>query len=445
MACQRWLSIRLDSFGAFLVLAVAMLTVGTRFTISPGQTGVALSYILSAQSIWSWVIRQSAEIENNMSSVERMVHYANHVETEPPHSVPETDSKLPAAWPAAGEIRFEHVTARHRPDLPVVLDGIDLTIAPGEHVAVCGRTGAGKSTRESEPSAFAGACSRAPTVVTLLLRLMELSGGSIKIDGVDIAGLGLAALRSKISIIPQDALLFSGSLRYNLDPLDERDDATLNDAMRRACLVKGPSESSASSMTVEPQSEESGTAQLTLDTEIEEEGRNLSVGQRALVSMARALARGTQIVVLDEATGEWCDCAPRGIVAHCPLCSLCRLLDRRSHPAHAVRRHGSTYSADRCAPHAHHPCLRECHLAHSVLHQLTPRCRTACACSTAAASSRQARRSSSSTAARPTAHSAAWPTAPTSGAARSKRRRQSDSSCVQLTARRRPRPCPRPR
>lgn len=149
MSCQRWLSVRLDSFGALLVLAVGLLAVFTRFTLSPGETGVALSYILTAQSTFSWMIRQSAEIENNMNAVERLLHYANEVPQEPPHHIKETDEKLVKDWPVNGEIKFEKVVASHRPGLPSVLKGIDINIKAGEHVAVCGRTGAGKSTRKS--------------------------------------------------------------------------------------------------------------------------------------------------------------------------------------------------------------------------------------------------------------------------------------------------------
>ncbi|CEH13993.1 abc transporter [Ceraceosorus bombacis] len=297
MACQRWLSVRLDGFGSLLVLAVAMLAVGARFTLSPGQTGVALSFILTAQSVWSWVIRQSAEVENNMSAIERLVYYANNVEMEPAHKVPEHDSKLAPTWPSQGQIEFKEVVASYREGLPAVLKGVSLHIAPGEHIAVCGRTGAGKTT-----------------LMTTLLRMMELSSGSIFIDGVDISNLGLATLRSRISIIPQDPLMFGGSLRHNLDPLGECDDATLNNALQRACLLKpiGRTESASSSTsTINVVHQGSGTdanaqrpPHLTLDTAIEDEGSNLSQGQRALISMARALVRHSQIVVLDEATAS---------------------------------------------------------------------------------------------------------------------------------------------
>jgi len=148
MSCQRWLSIRLDFFGALLVLAVGLLAVFTRFTLSPGETGVALSYILTAQTTFAWMIRQSAEIENNMNAVERLLHYANEVPQEPPHHIKLTDSKLVKDWPINGAIKFENVVASHREGLPSVLKGISIDIRAREHLAVCGRTGAGKSTCE---------------------------------------------------------------------------------------------------------------------------------------------------------------------------------------------------------------------------------------------------------------------------------------------------------
>ncbi|GAK67638.1 ABC transporter family protein [Moesziomyces antarcticus] len=263
--CQRWLSTRLDFLGSLLILSVAILVVASRFDISPGESGVALSYILTAQSIFGWMIRHAAELENNMSAVERVLHYANHIEQEKPYHVPQVDQALAAReWPERGEIRFDQVEARYTMSGHNVLDRLDLHIKAGEKIAFCGRTGAGKST-----------------LVTTLLRTLELSGGSITVDGIDIATMGLHRLRSSISLIPQDAVIYSGTLRYNLDPLGECDDATLHDALQRTSLTD-----------------------LALDMTITEEGGNLSAGQRSLISLARAMVRKTRIVILDEATAN---------------------------------------------------------------------------------------------------------------------------------------------
>ncbi|KDN49338.1 hypothetical protein RSAG8_02040, partial [Rhizoctonia solani AG-8 WAC10335] len=280
---QRWLSLRLDFLGSLLLLAVSLLCVGARFTISPAQTGVVVSYMLTIQASFGWAVRQSAEVENNMNGVERIVHYAKEIEQEAPHDSYPTEPDS-STWPSAGEIKVQDAIVRYRPDLPPVLNGLSVNIRGGEHVGIVGRTGAGKST-----------------VTQALFRMMELSSGAITIDGVDIGQLGLRKLRSALTIIPQDPLLFSGTLRYNLDPFSVYDDARLWDALRRAHLVE-PSKSDAS--FEKASNTDSSSGRFTLDMQIQDEGSNLSVGERSLVSLARALVRDTRIVLMDEATAS---------------------------------------------------------------------------------------------------------------------------------------------
>ncbi|MCO5549813.1 hypothetical protein L7F22_003287 [Adiantum nelumboides] len=298
IACQRWLNIRLDMFGALLCLGTAMLVVGLRGTISPGSGGVVLSYMVTVQSVFGQMIRQSAEIENNMNSIERVLHYANSVEQEKPHSIKQIDTKLAAEkWPQEGHVELKQLTASHREGLPPALKEVSLNIKPGQKVGVVGRTGAGKTT-----------------LLSALLRMMEASDGSISIDNQDISQIGLSLLRQSISVISQDAVLFKGSLRYNLDPFEEHDDVHLWQALKSARLSGFEGEetitksvnSSEGTISTEKKVQETTTARkgLHLDMDIAEEGNNLSQGQRALVSIARALVKQAKIVILDEATAS---------------------------------------------------------------------------------------------------------------------------------------------
>lgn len=149
IACQRWLNVRLDFLGAMLVFATGLLVVGLRGTITPANGGVVLSYMVTVQSVFGQMIRQSAEIENNMNSIERLLHYANKVEQEAPHENEEVDKPLEkSGWPSKGVVEFDNITASHRPELAPALRGVSLAIASGQKVGVVGRTGAGKTTCE---------------------------------------------------------------------------------------------------------------------------------------------------------------------------------------------------------------------------------------------------------------------------------------------------------
>ncbi|KAJ1032245.1 hypothetical protein NDA18_001737 [Ustilago nuda] len=308
---QRWLGVRLDLLGALLVLIVALLTTASSTPITGGNAGIALTYMLTVSQAFSWMTRQIAEVENDSASVERLLYYAEELEQEKAQTRPDNPTR--ESWPEEGRISFKDIWLSYRPGLPSVLKGISLEVGSGEKVGIVGRTGAGKSS-----------------LLTALLRLVELSKGEIEINGIDVGQIGLEDLRRKLAILPQEPLLFSGTLRSNLDPFGIYDDARLNDALKRAYLIGDDTHTHSAATPViaaltgdpdasslhDADSEKKALAlsgdstptrtvsRINLDTVIEEEGANLSVGQRSLVSLARALVKNSKIILLDEATAS---------------------------------------------------------------------------------------------------------------------------------------------
>jgi ATP-binding cassette, subfamily C (CFTR/MRP), member 1 len=291
-ANQRWLSIRLDVIGNLLVFTVGILVVTSRFSINPSIGGLVLSYILSIVQMIQFTVRQLAEVENNFNSAERLNYYAKHLEEEAPLKLAE----VRPSWPEKGEIIFKDVEMRYRPGLPLVLKGLNLHVQSGERIGIVGRTGAGKSS-----------------IMSTLFRMVEITSGSITIDGVDIGKVGLLDLRTRLSIIPQDPTLFRGTIRTNLDPFNEHTDLELWSALRQADLVDkeaGTGAETGGVVTTTPAVDENGEkagerqGRINLDSTVEEEGLNFSLGQRQMMALARALVRGSQIIVCDEATSS---------------------------------------------------------------------------------------------------------------------------------------------
>ncbi|KAF1388604.1 hypothetical protein PFLUV_G00092020 [Perca fluviatilis] len=261
----RWLAVNLEFLGNLLVLAAAILSVQSRDELSPGIVGLAVSHSLQVTGILSWIVRSWTDVENNIVSVERVKEYDN---TPKEAAWTIEDSFLPAAWPTTGNIQFEDYGLQYRKGLDWALNDINIDIQDREKVGIVGRTGAGKSS-----------------LALGIFRILEAAKGRIFIDGIDIAQIGLHDLRSRITIIPQDPVLFSGSLRMNLDPFDTCSEEDLWKALELAHL--------SSFVSALPQK---------LDHECSEGGENLSLGQRQLLCLARALLRKTRILVLDEAT-----------------------------------------------------------------------------------------------------------------------------------------------
>lgn len=273
-ANQRWLSMRIDAVGIMLVFVVGILVVTSRFSVNPSTGGLVLSYILSIVQMLQFTIRQFAEVQNNMNSTERIHYYGTQLGEEPPLR----DQAVPPEWPQSGAIDFDNVEMRYRDGLPLVLKGLHLSVRGGERIGVVGRTGAGKSS-----------------IMSTLFRLVEISSGRILIDGVDISRVGLMDLRQRLSIIPQDPTLFRGTVRSNLDPFGKYDDLQLWNALRQAGVVD-------EQRVLDDRSNVPG--RIHLDSSVEEEGANFSLGQRQLMALARALVRGSRIIVCDEATSS---------------------------------------------------------------------------------------------------------------------------------------------
>ncbi|XP_063479789.1 multidrug resistance-associated protein 1 isoform X6 [Symphalangus syndactylus] len=265
IVANRWLAVRLECVGNCIVLCAALFAVISRHSLSAGLVGLSVSYSLQVTTYLNWLVRMSSEMETNIVAVERLKEYSE-TEKEAPWQIQETAP--PSSWPQVGRVEFRNYCLRYREDLDFVLRHINVTINGGEKVGIVGRTGAGKSS------------------LTLgLFRINESAEGEIIIDGINIAKIGLHDLRFKITIIPQDPVLFSGSLRMNLDPFSQYSDEEVWTSLELAHLKDFVS-----------------ALPDKLDHECAEGGENLSVGQRQLVCLARALLRKTKILVLDEAT-----------------------------------------------------------------------------------------------------------------------------------------------
>ncbi|NXD76744.1 MRP3 protein, partial [Halcyon senegalensis] len=262
---NRWLGVRVEFVGNCIVLFAALFAVIGRNSLNAGLVGLSVSYALQVTLSLNWMVRMTSELETNIVAVERIKEYSE-TETEAPWII--EGKSPPEDWPSKGELEFVNYSVRYRKGLDLVLKGLNLQVHGGEKIGIVGRTGAGKSS-----------------MTLCLFRILEAAKGEIKIDGVKISEIGLHDLRSRLTIIPQDPVLFSGTLRMNLDPFNKYSDEEIWKALELSHLKRFVS--SQPSM---------------LDYECSEGGENLSVGQRQLVCLARALLRKTRILILDEAT-----------------------------------------------------------------------------------------------------------------------------------------------
>ncbi|XP_070581498.1 multidrug resistance-associated protein 1-like [Ptychodera flava] len=262
---HKWKALRLQLLGNGVVFFGALFAVMARDYLSGGIVALSITNAMGISHCLHWMVNEVSEMETNFISMERVKEYSE-VPTEAEAIVP--DNRPSENWPETGKVDFINYSTRYREGLDLVIKDINFSVQPGEKIGIVGRTGAGKSS-----------------LTLALFRIIEAAGGSIVIDGVDISMIGLQDLRSRLSIIPQDPVLFAGSLRMNLDPFDQYSNEEVWKALELSHLsdfVSGLADG--------------------LDYECSEGGENLSVGQRQLICLARALLRKSRILVLDEAT-----------------------------------------------------------------------------------------------------------------------------------------------
>jgi ATP-binding cassette subfamily C (CFTR/MRP) protein 1 len=267
---SRWFAMRTDWLVSVIIAAVAILAIATKSTLGAAVAGLGLTYAAQLTSSFQRMTTLTTQVEQIMTCFERIAHY-DSLDEEGYKRTPSNKGALATAWPRTGTVVFENVSMRYRDDLPLVLKSVSFSVNSGEKVGICGRTGSGKSS-----------------LMSVLFRVVEIpTTGRVLIDGVDIATITVHQLRTKLTIIPQDPMLFSGSLRMNLDPFAEKGDDELWGGLRKVHL-----------------SETVASWGQGLDYDVAEKGENLSVGQRQLLCIARALIRDSKVIVMDEATAS---------------------------------------------------------------------------------------------------------------------------------------------
>ncbi|KAF9666513.1 hypothetical protein SADUNF_Sadunf16G0236900 [Salix dunnii] len=267
VAAMEWLCFHLDMFSSFTFAFSLVFLVSFQKRIDPAIAGLAVTYGLNLNTLQAWVIWNLCNCENKIISVERILQYMS-IPSEPPLII--EASRPNRSWPSHGEVEINNLQVRYAPQMPLVLRGLTCTFPGGMKTGIVGRTGSGKST-----------------LIQTLFRIVEPVAGRIMIDDIDISSIGLHDLRSRLSIIPQDPTMFEGTVRSNLDPLEEYTDEQIWEALDKCQL-----------------GDEVRKKERKLDSTVIENGENWSMGQRQLVCLGRVLLKKSKVLVLDEATAS---------------------------------------------------------------------------------------------------------------------------------------------
>ncbi|GBC03173.1 hypothetical protein RclHR1_00500021 [Rhizophagus clarus] len=303
---NRWLSIRYNLSGSFLAFFAGIFLLYNIDTIDSGLAGLSLSFALNFSEQIMWTIRRYSLLEMSLNAVERVCEFSELPQEAPAIIYP----RPPAAWPYEGKIKVENLEVKYAEDLEPVLHHINFNVKGGEKIGIVGRTGSGKST-----------------IALSLFRFVEPSHGKISIDGIDISSIGVEDLRSRITIIPQDPILFSGTIRSNLDVFSQYEDFEILSSLKRVHLIPSELEQiiasdTSSFRTLDRRGSVGGRSLMSrrgsrgssmhdnvnvfkdLDTPVSEGGKNFSQGQRQLLCLARALLKSSKVILMDEATAS---------------------------------------------------------------------------------------------------------------------------------------------